>query len=269
MCWWHPFRWRNRKLKNAWGNSFTSILRQHCSQKELPPSSGYFILCARDSMRAPALTMSTRWNGEGKWWKLLFQEKRLKLCPEPSLEKGGAQLDTGWPQLVTQSWAKPLKGEKRLWDQVLLRLSDHVSCLEIWGFFSFVKTEAIVIFPQRHLIWTKRSLISCGSPFIWQKSSLQVISIQIHQSMSPELGISSAALCHQWNPTVLSMDHTEWTMVSSSKALWEPPTSLSSGSDRQNIRTWFPAGTSLLLLPLSSWDISSPQKPSCGPYTHE
>lgn len=131
MCWWHPFRWWNRKLKNAWGGSFTSILRQHCSQKELPPSTGYFILRARDSMCAPALTMSTRWNGEGKWWKLLFWEKRLELSPEPSRKKRGVQLDTGWPQLATQSWAKPLKGQKRLWGQVLLQLFRDLGVIQL------------------------------------------------------------------------------------------------------------------------------------------
>lgn len=51
---------------------------------------------------------------------IISGEANVKLCPEPSVEKWGIQLNMGWIQLAMQSLRKTLKREKKIQDQVTL-----------------------------------------------------------------------------------------------------------------------------------------------------
>lgn len=51
---------------------------------------------------------------------IISGEAYMKLCPEPSVEKWGIQLNMGWIQLAMQSLRKTLKREKKIQDQVTL-----------------------------------------------------------------------------------------------------------------------------------------------------
>lgn len=180
------------------------------------------------------------------------------------LEKWGEELswpqaDPSWLHRAEQRHSKERKG----YGISSLHLSHHVSCSEIWGLSSSVKTEVTALFPYWHLIRTNRSLISCGSSFMWQKFSLQVISIQIlragYQSVSPEPEISSAGSCHQWNPTWITQNRS-WHL---------PPKHF--GNHWQAFPQEGRCTTAAPCRSKSSWslssslasDISSPQKPSC------